>query len=58
MILFILGLVITLGGVGGVEASPGISELLLSTVMSIVGVVIMWVGTAQINHSNIYGERY
>lgn len=58
MILFILGLLITLGGVGGVEASPNISALLISTGISIVGVMLMWIGTAQLNRGIYYTGRY
>jgi hypothetical protein len=42
---FTLGLLLTLGGVGGVETSETTLALLGSVVASGVGLLTMWVGT-------------
>lgn len=42
---FTLGLLLTLGGVGGVETSETTLALLGSVVASGVGLLVMWVGT-------------
>ena len=44
-ITFILGLLTTLNGVGGVETSTTDFELAISTVIAILGVGIMALGT-------------
>jgi heme O synthase-like polyprenyltransferase len=54
-LLIILGLIVAMAGVGGVDVSPDLQSLLLSTVVSVVGVVMMWIGTAGINENS---DRY
>lgn len=44
-ITFILGLMTTLNGVGGVDASTTDFELLVSTLIAVLGVGIMALGT-------------
>ena len=43
--VFITGLLITFGAVGGVEQSVNDSELLSSLLVAAVGVAVMYVGT-------------
>jgi hypothetical protein len=45
MFVFIAGLLIALGGVGGVEQSIADSELALSVLMSLVGCALMYFST-------------
>jgi hypothetical protein len=42
--LFILGLIMTFGAVGGIENSLTDRELLITTGVALVGCVIMWFG--------------
>lgn len=50
-----LGLLVVLGGVGGVENSLDVTDLISSTAISVVGCIMMWIGTAGINDdSNRY----
>ena len=54
-LMIILGLIVAMGGVGGVEVSMDLGDLLSSTAIGVVGVVMMWIGTAGINeNSNRY----
>ena len=54
-LMIILGLIVAMGGVGGVEVSMDLGDLLSSTAISVVGVCLMWIGTAGINeNSNRY----
>jgi uncharacterized membrane protein len=48
-ILIIVGLVMAMAGVGGVDVSPDLMTMVQSTVISIVGVVLMWIGTSWIS---------
>ena len=52
--LFILGLILTAFGVGGIEQSINDSELLASCLVSITGLLIMYVGTAAMKVSEYY----
>lgn len=45
MILFTVGFLMTFGGVGGIENSMSNMELVLGTLVSGVGLLIMWIGT-------------
>ena len=42
---FLAGLITALNGVGGVDASTTNFELLVSTVIAVIGVVLMAIGT-------------
>jgi hypothetical protein len=48
-ITFFAGLLITLNGVGGVDASTNNFELTISTVIAVLGVAIMALGTQAFN---------
>ena len=54
-IWILLGLLVVLGGMGGVENSMDTQDLIASTAVSVVGCIMMWIGTAGINDdSNRY----
>ena len=42
---FFLGLITVLNGVGGVDASTNNLELLISTIIALVGIAVMALGT-------------
>jgi hypothetical protein len=48
-ILFFGGLILTMFGVGGVENSVSDPDLGLSTLVAVVGLIVMWTGTRLIN---------
>lgn len=52
--LFIVGLIMCLGGVGGVETSTTTLALIQSTVIAIVGLAVMYCGTTALNVSNYW----
>lgn len=54
MILIVTGLIFTLFGVGGVEASITDAELVTSLVVSIIGMLIMYCGTVAIKVASYY----
>jgi hypothetical protein len=54
MILIVTGLIFTLFGVGGVEASITDTELVTSLVVSIIGMLIMYSGTLALKVSDSY----
>ena len=45
MVLFTVGFLMTFGGVGGIENSMTNMELVVGTLVSGVGLLIMWIGT-------------
>ncbi len=45
MFVFVTGLLVTFGAVGGVENSVTDSELLSSVIVAAVGLAVMYVGT-------------
>jgi hypothetical protein len=49
MILFTVGLLMTLGGVGGIEHSMDNAGLISGVLVSGVGLLVMWVGTMGLN---------
>jgi hypothetical protein len=55
--MFILGLVLTMFGVGGVENSLTDLQLLSSVAVAAVGLLIMWVGTLGVRNGSYYDER-
>ncbi len=55
--IFMLGLIITMSGVGGVENSIATVELLSSVAVSAVGLLLMWVSTLAMQNSNYHDER-
>ena len=56
-ILFFVGLIVTMFGVGGVENSIADSELLLSVLVSAVGLGIMYCATQALKVSDYYDTR-
>ncbi len=44
-ILFFGGLILTMFGVGGVENSVTDPDFALSTLVAVVGLIVMWTGT-------------
>ena len=54
MILFTVGLLMTLGGVGGIETSMDNAGLIVGVLVSGVGLLIMWVGTLGLNNNQSY----
>ncbi len=58
MILFMLGLVLTMFGVGGVESSISNLELLAALAVSVVGLGVMYCGVLGIRAAESYDERY
>lgn len=57
MIMFMLGLVLTMFGVGGVENSVTGTELLSALAVSAVGLAIMYAGTLGVRNGSYYDER-
>jgi hypothetical protein len=55
--LFMLGLVLTLFGVGGVENSITNTELLTSLAVSVVGMATMYCGVLGLRSAEYYDER-
>ena len=49
---FIVGLLLTLGGVGGVEQSVADSEFYSALLVSVVGLLIMWAGTTMLKRAD------
>jgi hypothetical protein len=54
MFLVVVGLILTMLGVGGVENSVTDTELGSSLAVSVVGTLIMWAGTLGLRNSNQY----
>ena len=54
MFLFIVGLVITFGAVGGIEQSVSNSDLMSSMVIAIVGLLTMYCGMLGIKGADYY----
>lgn len=54
MFLLMLGLVLTMFGVGGVENSVTDTELLSSVAVSALGLGIMWAGTLGVRGGEYY----
>lgn len=55
-ILVMLGLILTMGGVGGVETSATDADMLGAAVIAIVGLLIMYAGTAALRVSDYYDQ--
>ena len=49
---FIVGFLLTLGGVGGVEGSVTDSELYSAVLVSVVGLLITWAGTTMMKRAD------
>jgi hypothetical protein len=57
MIVFLAGLLLTLGGVGGVETSVNSDELMGSCVIAILGLLAMYAGMLGLRGANYYDGR-
>ena len=55
--LIIFGLILTMFGVGGVENSISNADMITSTLVSIVGLSIMWVGTMAVRVGDYYDSH-
>jgi hypothetical protein len=53
-ILVMIGLLITAGGVGGIETSVNDQDMLGAAMISIVGMLIMYAGTLGLRNSHYY----
>lgn len=49
MMFFMIGLILAMGGVGGVETSLSNWVMFQSTVIAIVGLALMYVGVSYVN---------
>ena len=54
MFVFITGLLMTFGAVGGVEVSVTNMELMSSMVVAIVGLLTMYCGTLGLNRAHMF----
>lgn len=54
MALVVLGMLMTLMGVGGIENSVTDSALLSSVLVSVVGLAVMWAGTLGVRNGEYY----
>jgi len=57
MFVFIVGLIVTMFGVGGVENSLNDTMLLGAVLISLGGLLIAWVGTVMIRHDEWLDSR-
>lgn len=55
--LMIFGLILTMFGMGGVENSLTNADMITATIVSIVGLMIMWVGTMAIRVGDYYDSH-
>ena len=53
-VLFTIGFLMTFGGVGGIEVSESDANLISATLISGVGLLVMWVGTLGLRNSEFY----
>lgn len=54
--LMIMGLLLALFGVGGVENSITNTELLSAVAVAVLGLALMWAGTLGIRNGELYDE--
>jgi hypothetical protein len=52
--LIIMGLILTMFGMGGVEHSTDNADMISATLVSIVGLMTMWAGTSALKVSDYY----
>ncbi len=55
--MFILGMILTMFGVGGVENSVEKTALFSSLAVSGLGLLVMWVSTLGVRNGSYYDER-
>lgn len=56
MFIFVVGLIVTLFGVGGIESSITDQELAQSVIVALVGLLITWVSTLALRVSDRYDQ--
>jgi hypothetical protein len=54
MIVFVAGLILTLGGVGGVENSMDNEQLIGSLLIAVLGLLAMYAGSLGFRNSKFY----
>jgi len=54
MFVFIVGLLMTFGAVGGVEASVSNTDLMSSMLVAIVGLLTMYCGMLGLRNADVY----
>ena len=54
MFVFITGLLMTFGAVGGIEVSVTNEDMMSSMVIAIVGLLVMYAGTLGIRNAHYY----
>ena len=54
MFVFITGLLMTFGAVGGIEVSVTNEDMMSSMVIAIVGLLVMYAGTLGIRNADMY----
>lgn len=54
MLFFILGLLMTMGGVGGIENNPPEVSVLIPTLISCVGLCFMYISTTYLHTTYDY----
>ena len=54
MFVFIAGLLLTMGGVGGIETSVDNSQLVGSMLLAILGLLSMYAGTLGLRNADFY----
>lgn len=56
MFIFVVGMIVTLFGVGGIEASITDQELAQSIAVALVGLLLAWVSTLALRVSDRYDQ--
>jgi hypothetical protein len=54
MFVFIVGFLMTLGAVGGIEVSENNTDMMSSMVIAIVGLLTMYCGTLGLNRAHLF----
>lgn len=56
--VFILGMLITMGGVGGVEGSQDMAVMIQCTMLSFAGLALMWAALPKIDTDDVITSLY
>ena len=54
MFVFIVGFIMTLGAVGGIEVSETNTDMMSSMVIAIIGLLTMFCGTLGLNRAHMF----
>jgi hypothetical protein len=54
MFVFIVGFIMTLGAVGGIEVSENNTDMMSSMVIAIIGLLTMYCGTLGLNRAHLF----